>query len=48
MKLVIFLEKDVTDEAQAQQLFDIVKTKLSEYPEVKIQGSVSNTLPLED
>lgn len=47
MKLTIVLRKDVPNEQTAQQLFDIVKTKLEDNPDIEISGTVNQTLPLE-
>lgn len=44
MQLTIALRKEVADIAQGQQLFDIVKNKLSEHPEVVITGQISESL----
>lgn len=48
MKLTIVLRKEVVDENQAQILYDIVKQRLDDHPEVEITGSVSSSLPLND
>lgn len=47
MRLVIVLEREVTDEAQGQQIFDLVKTRLEDHPEVRIHGDVTNTMSTE-
>lgn len=46
MYLTIALRKEVDTEEQGQVLFDIVKNKLAEHPDVTITGTVSSTLPL--
>jgi len=46
MFMTIVLRKEVLNETQAQQLFDIVKTKLADHPEINISGNVSTSLPL--
>ena len=42
MKLTIVLRKDVADEAEGQAVFDIVKTRLADRPDVEISGSTSS------
>ncbi len=44
MHLVITLRKEVPDESTGQALFEAVRTKMEEYPDVTVTGSVSNTL----
>ncbi len=44
MQLTVILRKEVTDAAQAQQLFDIVKDKLADYPDIKISGKTNEDL----
>ena len=46
MKLTIFLQKEVETVEQAQGLLDTVQTQLSDYPDVKISGSVNTELTL--
>lgn len=45
MFLTIVLRKEVPNEAQGIALYEIVKQKLSDHPEVKISGNVNNPLP---
>ena len=45
MELRIILSKEVTDEAEAQTLVDIVKAKLSDNPDVKVEASTYQKLP---
>ena len=44
MDLYITLRKEVEDTAEADQLFDIVKQKLADRPEIEIAGQVTNQL----
>lgn len=44
MQLTIVLRKEVPDEATAQQLYDIVKEKLADQPDVKITASTNNQI----
>lgn len=46
MFLTIALRKEVETPEQGQVLFDLVKNKLSDHPEVVITGTVNSTLPL--
>lgn len=46
MYLTIALRKEVDTVEQGQALFDFVKNRLTEFPEVSISGTVSSTLPL--
>ncbi len=46
MQLTIVLRKEVPDEATAQALFDAVLTKMEEYPNVNVTGSVSSQMQL--
>lgn len=46
MVLTIFLQKEVTTMAEAQSLLDATQSRLSDYPDIKITGSVNNTLVL--
>jgi len=47
MFLTIVLRKEVPDELTGQQIFELVKTRLADHPEVGITGSINNTLPIE-
>lgn len=42
MVLTITLRKDVVDAAEGQILFDIVKQRMNDHPEVNVKGHVSN------
>ncbi len=44
MHLTIVLRKEVPDVPTAQALLDIVKTKLEDQPDIKVSGSVGQTL----
>lgn len=40
MKLIITLQKEVTDEAEAETLVTIVKGQLEPYPNIEINANV--------
>lgn len=42
MKLVITLRKEVADRDEGEALYQLVKQKLSDRPDVKISGHVTN------
>lgn len=42
MQLVITLRKEVDDPDEGQNIFNIVKDRLSDHPEVKITAHVTN------
>lgn len=42
MKLVITLRKEVSDRDEGEQLFELVKTKLADKPEIEISGHITN------
>lgn len=42
MQLVITLRKDVLDRNHGKELFDLVKEKLEDHPEVTITGHITN------
>lgn len=44
MELVITLTKTVVDTAEAEVLTEVVKTKLADYPDVKVQSYVHNNI----
>lgn len=44
MRLVITLSKAVNDTEQGQELFDIVKERLADKPDIKIQGNISEAI----
>jgi len=45
MQLIITLRKDVADQAEGEQVFELVKAKLEERPDIKIAGHVTNHFP---
>ena len=45
LQLVITLHKDVDDIEQGETLLNIVRQKLTDHPEVEIQGRVTNRFP---
>lgn len=47
MYLVITLRKPVSDPDQGQQLFDLVKQRLQDRPDIDITGHVTNHFDLE-
>ena len=48
MNLCITLRKDVEDQEAGKQLYEWVKEKLAEHPEVKITGHVTNHFDLDE
>lgn len=48
MELIIVLTKTVPDEATGANLYEIVKNKLADHPEITIQGRVTSSLGLEE
>jgi len=47
MYLTITLRKEVPDRDTGRVIFDLVKTRLEDRPDIKITGSVSNHFDLE-
>jgi len=47
MFLVVTLRKEVPDRETGRAVYDLVKTRLADYPDVKINGSVNNHFDLE-
>jgi len=45
MFLTVVLRKEVPDEAQGEILFNVVKDKMSDYPDVTVSGTINSTLP---
>jgi len=45
MQLVITLRKDVADQAEGEQTFELVKQKLEDRPDIQITGHVTNHFP---
>lgn len=48
MQLVITVRKPVDDAAQARVIFDIVKSRLEDRPDLTISGHCTNHFDLED
>lgn len=48
MHLVITLRKEVPDRDTGHQIYELVKEKLSDHPDVVITGLVSNHFDLDD
>ncbi len=42
MQLVITLRKDVADQAEGQQVCELVKQKLEDHPDIKVDGHITN------
>lgn len=42
MELIVTLRKEVADQAEGKSLYEFVKDKLKEKPEVKVTGMVNN------
>lgn len=49
-KIMVFitLQKEVPDEKTARNLFDMVKSKLSDHPEVAVSGLVDRHFDIEE
>lgn len=47
MDLTIVLRKEVADRDEGQQVFDLVKQKLADRPEIKVTGQVTDHYGLE-
>lgn len=48
MQLVITLRKDVADRDEGEQIYELVKTRLEDHPEVEVNGHVTNHFDLEE
>lgn len=48
MQLVITLRKEVTDQPEGQQVYELVKQKLEDRPDIEIRGQVSNHFDMEE
>ena len=44
MKLIIILRKDVENEAEGTTLFELVKQKLADRPDITVTAQVTTTL----
>jgi len=44
IQIIITLRKTVPDEATAKQIFETVKTKMLDHPDVTITGHITNHL----
>lgn len=42
MQLVITLRKEVSDRDQGKEIFDMVKEKLKDHPDVIVKGHITN------
>jgi len=42
MKLTITLRKDVADRVEGEAIYDLVKTRLADRPDVEVHGHVTN------
>jgi len=42
MKVIITLVKDVPDRDTGRAIYDLVKTKLADNPDVKVRGHITN------
>lgn len=45
MQLIITLCKDVADREEGEQLYELVKMKLVDRPDIKVAGHVTNHFP---
>ena len=48
MHLIVTLRKEVPDREAGRSIFDLVKSRLEDRPDVTITGHVSNHFDLED
>lgn len=48
MSLVITIRKDVTDRDQGELIFNLVKTKLADRPDLTLTGHVTNQFTPEE
>lgn len=48
MNLVITLRKEVPDRDTGKVIYDLVKERLADRPDVKVQGHVTNHFDLEE
>lgn len=48
MKLVITLRKEVTDRDQGELIFNLIKQRLEDRPDVEITGHITNHFDLEE
>ncbi len=46
--VIVTLRKEVPDRDAARAIFDLVKNRLADKPEVKVSGSFSNHFDLEE
>lgn len=42
MQLIITLRKDVADRDEGEAIFELVKTKLEDRPDIRVTGHVTN------
>lgn len=45
MKLVITLRREVADRDEGEAIYELVKTRLQDHPEVKVNAHVTNHFP---
>ena len=48
MELVITVRKKVEDQPQGQEIFELVKQKLEDRPDIKVTGHVTNHFNIEE
>lgn len=48
MYLQITLTKEIDNTDQGQQLYNLVKQRLTDHPEVEVHGHMTENLPLEE
>ena len=48
MNLVITLRKEVPDRETGEEIFDLVKQRMADRPDVKVTGHVTNHFDLEE
>lgn len=48
MYLIVTLRKEVADATEARTIYDIIKVKMTDRPDVKVSGHCSNHFDLEN
>ena len=48
MILTVTLRREVPDRETARQIYDIVKVKMADHPDVKVTGHASNHFDMEE
>ena len=48
MYLIVTARKEVTDSAEARQVYDLIKTKLQDRPDIELSGHCANHFDLDN